>query len=559
MFKFKALSTLVVFCLAIALLSALHADIISYDEVWAFDGLRSYLWHAITYLGGSGSNYKDIYSNAEYYGVLDRAIPILLFLIQRTLLFGNGSVEQVLNTNLSEWVLTGYTQLQHVCNVFVFLLGCFFVLLIAKTIDRRSWPLAVVSFLTLPVLVGHSVFNARDIFTMTGYTAFTFTLIFYTSSRRLRIFSSVGALSFLTALVASQKIVLVAPLCLTYVMFEIMRSLSESSALCFQAIFRPNIFLRILCYLALTAFFLYVLTPASWQSPIEFTSSAFALFSRFDQGGDCSWLLGQEFCLLEKPYLVAPYIFGWVFIHLPLHLVIGLIILSSFAVRRLWSSCFRLRFHQIRLNSQYFYLLAQALLVPALAIVRGSNLYDSDRHLLFIYPPIIVLSSIALLRAISALSHRLAKFASSALNVYIAILSLNLIILSPYQYVYANELVRPFIDHRNTTLDYWAVSSREIIQNSILHGWIPLMPDITLPPGQIALEPPPLAYAVRSLGGRTTTDGKSGNLFLQYRNPAHFNASPSLEPQKSCREAQVVERQQLFFSPLMLSRLLLCK
>ena len=560
MFKFKTLSIFVVLCLSTALLSALHAGLVSFDEVWAYDGLRSYLWHALAFLAGDDVQYKDIFSNAEYYGILDRIVPISLFLLQRTILFGNGSIEQILNTNLSEWVLTGYTQLQHICNVLVFLLGGFFVLLIARTMNRKSWPLAVVSLLTLPVLVGHAVFNARDTFTMTGYTAFTFSLIYFSASRRgLPRFLPVFASSFLTAVLASQKIVLVVPLCLTYTVYAILRYSCKGLSSSHKNVLYRITLLRMVSYLALTAFFLYVLTPAAWQNPIEFTSSSFALFSRFDQGGDCSWLLGQEFCLLEKPYLVAPYIASWVFVHLPIHLLFGLILASIFIVRqfslnKLWHC-----FHWFRLNPAHLFLLAQALFVPSLAILRGSNLYDSDRHLLFIYPPIIVLSSLALIRAINELNHNHAKFAKFALNMYLAVLAVNLVLLSPYQYVYTNELVRPFVRHYNTTLDYWAVSSREIIQNAILHGLIPLMPDITIPPGEITLEPPPLGYAVRSLGGTTTTDGASGRLFLQFRNPSHFKLSPSTNPETSCREAQVVKRQQLFFRPLMLSRLLLCK
>ena len=559
MFKYKALSIFVVFCLAIALLSALHSDLISFDEVWAYDGLRSYLWHAISLLRGADVQYQEIFSNAEYYGIVDRIVPISLFLIQRTILFGNGSAEQILNTNLSEWVLTGYTQIQHTCNVFVFLLGGFFVLLIARTINRNSWPLAVLSFLTFPVLVGHSVFNARDIFTMTGYTAFTFALIYFSSNSQSPRFLQVGMASFLTAVVASQKIVLLAPLALTYLTSVILQALAGRPYSICRKLFQWNVIMQVFVYFALTISFLYILTPAAWHNPIEFTNSSFSLFSKFDQGGDCSWLLGQEFCLLENSFLVAPYIFSWIFAHLPLHLVFGLIILFVFSVRQVTSNNLRIDLHWIHANSHYLYLLAQALLIPALAVARGSNLYDSDRHLLFVYPPIIVMSSLALMRSISGLSFRRAKLANTALSLYIAILSINLLLLSPYQYVYTNEFVRPFVRHYNTSLDYWAVSSREIIQNAILHGWIPLMPDIMIPPGEITLEPPPLGYALRSLGGTTSTDGNSGHLFLQFRNPPHFKKQPSLDPQKSCREAQVVERQQLFFRPLMLSRLLLCK
>ena len=550
----KSLQIFIIAAVSIAITSSYHSGLVSYDEVWAYNAIKSY----IAFISSLDyATYHDIYSNAEYYGVLDRVLPFLLFLVQRLWLFGHGNLDHITQSNLSDWIVTGYTSIQHLFNILIFLLGGYFVYRISKHVYAKSRSLATYSYFLFPPLLGHAVFNYKDIFIATAYTGFTLNLLTSTTDSlqgsSFRRFVS----ALISAVLCSQKIVLFLPLLITHVFWEILCTHKTK--------YTPRKYLReaasgSLGYVLMVSLLWYLLTPAAWFSPITFINESFSLFADFDQGGGCTYLLGYQFCLRANPVLVAPYILGWILSHSPLHILLGYLACIAVSVVYLLGS--RQHHKSLSLFNPILFVVLQATLVPIFSILKGSNLYDADRHLLFVYPALITLSCAALLLAINRLKERYEIWCTRALSTYLIVLSLNIVLLSPYQYIYFNEIARPFVSHKNTSLDYWATSSREMMQNLILHGWLPLKPPIrSHEPEQLIVEPPPLAYALRSLGGEITQEKQSYGIFLEYRSPDDFDKYTSLTDfhGNECQVAQEVLRSQLLFPPLLLSRSILCK
>ena len=187
-------NTLVLFCISLGIylalsLSALLTNAISYDEPVDYHGTTGQLWHAFQVLRLKYPDYADIFSNTEYYGVIGRLPGYFLFFSHRFFLFGTGSFAQIVNTNLVDWHLTGFVQAAHFANVLIYLAIVRLSMLIASRYKLSNHLLVGLILLTLPVLVGHSFMNTKDIPTAAIYTLFTYFLICQSLSLEKSFFS----------------------------------------------------------------------------------------------------------------------------------------------------------------------------------------------------------------------------------------------------------------------------------------------------------------------------------------------------------------------------------
>lgn len=175
---------ILLFCLSLGLyvalaFSAILTNAISYDEPVDYHGTTGHLWHAYQALSLKSPDYSDIFSNTEYYGIIGRLPGYLLFFFHRFFLFGTGSFEQIVNTNLVDWHLTGFVQASHFANLLIYLALILLSMTIAHRYKLSSPWLVGLMLLTLPVLIGHSFMNTKDIPTAAMYTLFTYCLIQY--------------------------------------------------------------------------------------------------------------------------------------------------------------------------------------------------------------------------------------------------------------------------------------------------------------------------------------------------------------------------------------------
>jgi len=530
----------------VSAISSLSADLISYDEPIDYHAVTGHVWHAFQAVRLKAPTYTDIISNTEFYGQSGRLLGWFFFFTHRFFLFGRGSFEQVVNTSLVDWNLTGYIFFSHFANILIFLIGGYAVYFIAKCFgSTESW-LSLLFYLTLPVLVGHSLFNTKDIPTAVVYTCFTASALRFAY---LRSRSSYLLIGLTAGILCNIKVPFFLPVLLTIALIGVL--CRREADTCWNLNLVRSIGIKI----TLTAFFWFVLTPPAWLNPIEYILNAFQLFSNFDQGGGCTDLLGHQFCLGNDRLQTLLYLLGWPLVHLPLILILGVVVYAFSLWGRLPLNTKSSRTDH--LSKAQLLLWLQILIVPSLAVFAGSNLYDADRHYLFIYPPICVVAANGICNLASISSKRIFNLFRLVFAGSIVVLMINNLMLSPYQYVYFNEVSRLFANHRNTSLDYWAISAREAVQQSILYGQLPLQPKLFSAVDFV--EPPPFNYALRAMGASVTDDKGLPGVYFKYRNPRDLRLPPQSGKSRSCDVVHEVHRRQLFFAPLLISRLYLCR
>jgi len=123
-------------------------------------------------------------------------------------------------------------------------------------------------------------------------------------------------------------------------------------------------------------------------------------------------------------------------------------------------------------KSLIYIVLIFALIFPIIfAIVQKSNLYSSWRQFLFLYPVIILISSIAIYSFISNLRNRFIKWAIVLALLAITIHPVSFMIKNhPYEYLYYNQIVGGLKGaYGNYETDYYYVSQTEAAEWLIDH------------------------------------------------------------------------------------------
>jgi hypothetical protein len=200
----------------------------------------------------------------------------------------------------------------------------------------------------------------------------------------------------------------------------------------------------------------------------------------------------------------------------------------------------------------------QVLLIPSLAALRNSNLYDAERHLLFLIPPLVVLAVQGFERLLELpITQPVWRGPRPWALALVALLAigqlLDDLLLHPYQLAYFNEIARHRLNHTNTAVEYWAVSAKEAVQQAQETGLLPLNPTVE---ESSFSAPPPLFIGFRQLGGRAAA-GAATSLLFQMRNPPDFLKAPP--EHLVCGHPVEVSRPQILAANLILSRLLICR
>ena len=525
----KSLYLILVGVYVVLAISSIFSGITSWDEETDYLGIRTQLAHAVELIRGQDPNYKDIHSNLEYYGAASLFPAWLFWFLQQGLLIGRLSLPKAIFDPSAEHQLTGFFATSHLLLAGEFVLLSWLAIKIARCIGlRRAW-IAGCLVLFHPSLIGHSFINPKDIPFALFYTCYTYTLVKRMSSARHLYFS----LSWLSAaLLINQKFVAVAAVLVSELLLLVIQ--------------RPGLRdLRKSFLLPLIALLLaLVLQPASWGlNPFVYLSEAFDTFANHEWGGCMSY---ARTCIgVNHPdWLTLGYIWNWLTVKVPLLWLI-LISLQTF----FWLCHFKALRNAG--NSPWIFVFSQSALIPVMAVIRNSNLYDADRHLLFIYPTLAVVAARGLQTLLElGFSKRLRSILVSFVALSAVILFLDVLSLNPYQSAYLNEISRFSHSHSTTSLDYWAISSKELIRNSQIYGSLSTSPAL-----KRGVWISPFWIGFRQLDGMALDDRSLPSPLFQLRDVSSYASHQS----RPCKFDAEVQRTLLFAKPLTLSRLYLCE
>lgn len=521
---FVGLGIYIVLCL-----SAVFSGITSWDEETDYLGIRTQVAHAVEFLRGQSPDYKDIHSNLEYYGAIGLFPAWALWFLQQGVLIGRLPLSKALYDPSAEHQLTGFFATSHLIIGIEFVILSLIVIKIAQLFGSRLPFLAGVLLLFNPSLLGHSFVNPKDIPFALFYTFYTYTLLLRSKSRK----EWVLATSLLSAsFLINQKYVALIPVLISEVALIFLQNKSARD-------WRRNL----LIIFGAPAIALLI-QPAAWGlNPFTYLLEAFQTFSQHSWGGCMTW---QSECIgINHPkWSTATYIFKWLSVKIPLLWCLVLSCQLVVFIRNFQDKWF---VNQAR----WLLLLFQVVLIPSLAVFRQSNLYDADRHLLFIYPPLAVMCSLGIERV---LNNR--KYLKSRLFLILVIAPLSIVLfidslsLNPYQSAYLNEFSRFTHNYKTTSLDYWAVSSKELLRNSQINGSLPSPPAL-----RQGVWISPFWISFRQLSGQTA-DHTSLSPLYQMRVPSDFNDPPD---SRGCDYSSSVERYLLPNRTIVMSKLYLCK
>ena len=517
-------------------IDALFHGISTWDELGDYNGTASQFRHGISLLTGIDSDYTSIPYNLEYYGISSTIIPYAASLV-----FGNS--------------FQSYIFLSHLLLPFWLIGLSFFVYLIARRLQLAfPWIAACLVFL-IPSLVGHSFTNTKDLPFAALYTLYTYSLVSRIQAGNRR---DLGIGILASGLLINLKAVFAAPVVALELSLAVFKYLRKSNAKSLNDFFKlvSKALLTSTVAIALSL----LIQPSSWGlSPIQYFTETFNTFSTHIWSGCMRWD-GSCIAHHDPKWSTAKYVYKWLSIKVPafmsLILIAGLCCFLFKALRNGWSTSYRV-------NIGFVYVIGQLLLLPFLAIIGDSNLYGADRHLLFIYPSLCVLSA----KAIGALLIRgrtILDFAFFAFSLLAIVTLSDLLLIHPYQIAYFNETARissPAInlgitslktnshDHLTTSTEFWGSSTKELSQiyrDSTLLENRPLatQPDPT--------HNPPFIKAFKETGGSVDSNAGQRLVLLNGDHPGWWS------DYSDCAKSWMVTRRQLFSKPIIMSQLYEC-
>lgn len=349
---------------------------------------------------------------------------------------------------------TAYHQVRHIFNVLFGLLTILFVALLTK--ELAGWRLAVLALWLLylsPRFLGHSLMNPKDIPFAAGFAI----SLFYMS----RLFRQVPRIEWKTGLgVALGMALAIASragglLLIGYLFLGLGMDLLTRYGIggIFQRIKKIAPLLGYALIISATAYCLAILTwPAALKDPLNHPLAALTEFSKL--GVKIRLLFMGENVMSDDTVWYYPLI--WIYKTIPLYALIGVGgALAAFPM-------LLKRFSTVPVFLLYF-----ASLFPLFYVIyKQSILHDGWRHLIFVYPSMIVLSALFLLYLEEQLkANKIAQYALWAvLGLTMLEPALFIVRNSHFPYVYFNPLAGGMKGaFGNYESDYWGTSVKQAI------------------------------------------------------------------------------------------------
>ncbi len=349
-----------------------------------------------------------------------------------------------------------YHDVRHVFNAFLGFLAILFTALIVS--ELAGWEAGLLALLLMffsPRFVGDSLMNPKDIPFATGYIAAIYYMIRWlkniASPSRNTLIGLVLGIGFAIS-VRVGGLLLIAYLFL-FVALQLWSNKGSISGVFKDFQGTKKVILTALGVSALAYIFAILFWPYALANPIKNPLKALAEFSKFSVSirllfmgeNSMSNTMGWDYPL------------QWIGRTVPIAVLLGFFT-SIFLVFKMTK----------RYPKNVIFLLFFTTFFPLLYIIyKKSNLYDSWRHLIFIYPTVVVLATLAWASIIDIFSKN--KVITYALIAFLGIMSLEpayfIVTNSAYPYTYFNPLNGGMKGaFGNFETDYWGVSCRQGVE-----------------------------------------------------------------------------------------------
>lgn len=221
---------------------------------------------------------------------------------------------------------------------------------------------------------------------------------------------------------------------------------------------RSQLIRPMLTYLISFSTSIYVFFPYLWENPFGRFLEVFKSLSRYNWGGK-NLYFGEFISASDLPWHYIPV---WILITTPVFYSV-LFLLGFFVITRKTLASKVIGFDTL----QDYIFLGLAVLPVLMVITLNSVLYDSWRHLFFVYPFFIL---VAIIGWVNLFSKRETRIRLYALKVLITALCLSqifawMILNNPRQYLYFNFLAGHSNLQEKWEMDYLGLSNKDVIEN----------------------------------------------------------------------------------------------
>lgn len=345
--------------------------------------------------------------------------------------------------------------IRHLACYMLYCFGVFiFYITLLKLRFKPIWAFAGVLMLVIsPRVYGHAFINSKDVPLMVFYIFSYFSLLLFIEKPD---FKRSVLHAFTCALLIDTRItgVIIVPLTLLfYALFEFQKSDKK-----IKQVVSFELLKQLKVYLISVAILVYVFWPFLWPNPIKNFLVAFLNMSHYRWKG-YSLLFGEFLYSYETPWYFA---IAWIGITTPLvYLILFFTGIYSIIIQVLKQKMQALKKIEFLEKIMPLCLLS----APLLAIILlKSVLYDTWRHIYFVYPFLIILALYGAQTLMSKIQRNRLKWALAAtFFAYINIELVKMMQSFPNEYVYFNELVRdtPNNIRLKYDMDYWGTSFRQ--------------------------------------------------------------------------------------------------
>ena len=502
----------------------------TYDEEVDYIGLRDQLSFALKVLGGERPDFEQIHDNLEFYGIAGKLPGWLLWFAHKQITGLGLGLNQALHSFQVNHLRENYFAFSRLSLIPMAVLMS---VILRKSADylKISLPwVAAASCFLFPSLVGQSYFNVKDFPFALFYTSYTVSLVYrLAGARSKKHFFSLPRGYLLSVLPAaaliSTKAITVIPYLITEVVCLV---LTRPQLRRFSEGFRFELRCALVGIL-LTLLTAILMHPAAWIEPVRYAQANIDAFSH-NARSHCGLLLGSCIGPEHQEWNTASYAISWFLIKIPLFFLIGII---------LFIACLRsLRHSRLLL---WIPVILQAVLIPVLAAIKNSSLYAQDRHLLFVYPALILVAFGGydlFAQKITNYPRRFLVGISGLVVFLFAVFALDSIRMQPYQYLYISELARPFVNSSNTITDYLGYGASESLKRAFRQGDLPRSNGLIRPVSQF-----PLNSLVEQHGLHQTSSVTAPRLI--YHSTVRESSSsfvPASASDETCRVISQVKR-----------------